>query len=352
MAFDPPRAVPFIVPADDGGGGADGEEYLTINPEAVALLQAIQGPVAPVAVCGRYRTGKSFLLNRLIGAPPGGRGFEVGPTIEACTRGIWLWSEPVELELPDGGGRVSVLFFDTEGMGGYGATAEHDARVFALGVLLSSLVIYNSVGAIDEEAIQQLAFVAHLTKHIQLKAAGGGGDGGAPADDASAVDRSFSGQDDSDDDSGGAAADSDDDDDGVVGRRALAAGVGGGARGGSGKGGGGKPPLGPSAVATSKRGGAPAPSRATAATGNDGASSVASGRSWATGASAAAAAAAASSSSELSDFFPAFLWVLRDFALDLVDEVRTGAGAGAGAGAGQGRAGQGCSAVVWGGWSS
>jgi hypothetical protein len=49
---------------------------------------------------------------------------------------------------------MAVLFLDTEGIGAAGATAEHDARVFSLATLICSLLIYNSVGAIDEDAIQ------------------------------------------------------------------------------------------------------------------------------------------------------------------------------------------------------
>ena len=35
--------------------------------------------------------------------------------------------------------------------------------------MASSVFIYNSVGSIDENAIQNLSLVVNLTKHIQLK---------------------------------------------------------------------------------------------------------------------------------------------------------------------------------------
>jgi len=141
-----------------------------VTREALAFLGGIREPVAPIAVVGKYRTGKSFLLNKLVEAAGG---FEVGPTIEACTKGIWVWSVPMYLALPDGTS-VAVLYLDTEGIGAAGATAEHDARIFSLATLLCSLLIYNSVGAVDEEAIQALSFVANLTRHIQLRAGAGG----------------------------------------------------------------------------------------------------------------------------------------------------------------------------------
>jgi len=40
-------------------------------------------------------------------------GFDVGPTVEACTRGVWLWSEPQYLVQRDGS-PMAVLFMDTE----------------------------------------------------------------------------------------------------------------------------------------------------------------------------------------------------------------------------------------------
>jgi len=36
-----------------------------MDPEAVAALQLVKGPVAVVSVCGRARQGKSFILNQV-----------------------------------------------------------------------------------------------------------------------------------------------------------------------------------------------------------------------------------------------------------------------------------------------
>jgi hypothetical protein len=80
--------IPFIVP--------DASGRLVVTAEARSFLASLGGgPVAPIAVLGKYRTGKSFLMNNLVGA--GGRGgakaagFDVGATVEACTKGVWLW---------------------------------------------------------------------------------------------------------------------------------------------------------------------------------------------------------------------------------------------------------------------
>ena len=43
-------------------------------------------------------------------------------------------------------------------------------RIFSLAILLSSYFLYNSVGSIDESALNNLSLVVNLTKNIQLKA--------------------------------------------------------------------------------------------------------------------------------------------------------------------------------------
>lgn len=37
-----------------------------VNPEATAVLERINAPLCTLAVCGRARQGKSFLLNQLL----------------------------------------------------------------------------------------------------------------------------------------------------------------------------------------------------------------------------------------------------------------------------------------------
>jgi len=59
---------------------------------------------------------------------------------------------------------------DTEGIGALDEDQTHDTKIFTLAILASSCFIYNSVGSIDETAIQNLSLVVNLTKHIQLKA--------------------------------------------------------------------------------------------------------------------------------------------------------------------------------------
>ncbi|NXG94593.1 GBP4 protein, partial [Stercorarius parasiticus] len=48
---------------------------------------------------------------------------------------------------------------------------ENDTWIFVLTVLLSSTLIYNSKGTIDEHAVDQLHYVMKLTEQVKLKAA-------------------------------------------------------------------------------------------------------------------------------------------------------------------------------------
>jgi hypothetical protein len=48
---------------------------------------------------------------------------------------------------------MKVLVLDTEGLGALDEDSNHDVRIFSLAILLSSYVLYNSVGSIDENAL-------------------------------------------------------------------------------------------------------------------------------------------------------------------------------------------------------
>jgi len=47
--------------------------------------------------------------------------------------------------------------------------SNHDTKIFLLAILLSSLLIYNSVGTIDENALNNLSLVVNLSKSFQVK---------------------------------------------------------------------------------------------------------------------------------------------------------------------------------------
>ena len=122
------------------------------SSEAKEFLSTIKGPIAIISMAGLFRTGKSFFLNRVLLQQESG--FGVGSTINACTRGIWLWTGVIAGQA--NGKPISVIIADTEGMASTEADQNHDQRIFTLALLTSSHFIYNSKGTIDEDAISKL----------------------------------------------------------------------------------------------------------------------------------------------------------------------------------------------------
>lgn len=116
------------------------------------------GPLCVVSVAGTFRTGKSFLLNQLVQAKAGD-GFGVGSTVQACTKGIWVYPHP--LTAADG---KKVLFMDTEGIDALDAKTANDVKIFALAVLISSCFVYNSTSHLDESAVNTLSLMTRVAE--------------------------------------------------------------------------------------------------------------------------------------------------------------------------------------------
>lgn len=136
-----------------------------LNPEALDILRSISEEVIIVSIVGKARTGKSYLMNLLLNSSSNNKnnGFEVASTINSCTRGIWLWSSPIQ----KANSNAKIIFIDSEGTNSVDiSTKTYDSKIFALVVLISSLFIYNTVGNIDEKSIGELALAAHLSTAI------------------------------------------------------------------------------------------------------------------------------------------------------------------------------------------
>ena len=141
-----------------------------ISEEAKKLLsQKINDNMGIISLVGKYRTGKSFLLNRVILNRKENLGFNVGPTIRPCTKGIWIWSDPVMISNVHNPTPFPAYLIDTEGLGAYDEEINHDSKIFLIAILISSLFIFNSVGTLDENEINNLSFVLNLSKTIKIK---------------------------------------------------------------------------------------------------------------------------------------------------------------------------------------
>ena len=126
---------------------------LKVVKDSLDVLRSINKPLAILSVCGPYRTGKSYLLSRILGSHGS---FKVGNTMEACTRGIWMATTILESE------NSALLLLDTEGMD----SCEGDAgdvfinRLMIVTTLFSSFLIYNSASVPEWSDLEDLRYAA------------------------------------------------------------------------------------------------------------------------------------------------------------------------------------------------
>ena len=163
--FGEARAIPFITQQESGA--------LAIEAEAAAFLRSVEGPLCVVAIVGMHRTGKSYLMNTLLVEQhqqrqqrTGSCGFKVGKGLSTCTKGVWIFNKVVEIARPDGS-TARLLLLDTQGTGSADGDEQSDVLTWALTLMLSSYLIYNSVGSIDEHSISQLSLVTHVTSLLR-----------------------------------------------------------------------------------------------------------------------------------------------------------------------------------------
>ncbi|XP_064190827.1 guanylate-binding protein 1-like isoform X1 [Anguilla rostrata] len=149
---------------------------LQVNQEALDILRSIRQPVVVVSIVGLYRTGKSYLMNRLAGKQTG---FSLGSTVQSETKGIWMWCVPHPCRDDQ-----TLVLLDTEGLGDVRKDDQkNDTWIFALAILLSSTLVYNSMRTIDHQALRSLYYVTELTNHIKVKSSTEGeGEGEASSD--------------------------------------------------------------------------------------------------------------------------------------------------------------------------
>ncbi|XP_072505090.1 guanylate-binding protein 2-like [Notamacropus eugenii] len=137
---------------------------LRVNQKSLEILSSITEPMVVVAIVGLYRTGKSYLMNKLAGKKSG---FSLGSTVQSHTKGIWMWCVPHPKK-----SNHALVLLDTEGLGDVEkGDNKNDSWIFALAVLLSSTFVYNSMGTINQQAMDQLHYVTELSERIKSKSA-------------------------------------------------------------------------------------------------------------------------------------------------------------------------------------
>ena len=134
---------------------------LILQEQALKILQSITGPVCVISIVGPCRTGKSYILSRLIGGERERSHFNLGHKMDPETMGIWIWDTPFKHQLADGT-NVTMILMDTEGIDAANATDRGDNQIFTLSVLLSSLLIYNSMGRPQRDDLQKMKYPLYI----------------------------------------------------------------------------------------------------------------------------------------------------------------------------------------------
>eukprot|EP00927_Polykrikos_kofoidii_P035702 TRINITY_DN30246_c0_g1_i1.p1 TRINITY_DN30246_c0_g1~~TRINITY_DN30246_c0_g1_i1.p1 ORF type:complete len:1394 (-),score=280.24 TRINITY_DN30246_c0_g1_i1:389-4510(-) len=179
--------APVAFGNDVGGeGGADGPALAPIqllrvdhvggrwryevNPEGARALERQGGRQISVAsICGLVRTGKTYLLNLLSertqqGLPP----FQVGGTARACTDGLWLWGPPVD----EPKGSPLLAYIDCEGFAASnGGDGMRESQLMTLCALISSVMVLNTSGALNETVFKSLASSCRFADHVEERGA-------------------------------------------------------------------------------------------------------------------------------------------------------------------------------------
>ena len=60
--------------------------------------------------------------------------------------------------------RIKTLLLDSEGFGSLDGNDDRDCKFFILNLLLSSVVLYNSLGTIDEQTLNNFSMIIEVGK--------------------------------------------------------------------------------------------------------------------------------------------------------------------------------------------
>ena len=130
---------------------------LELTNQAINLLQALKNEkISILSINGPLNSGKTSLANNILNKSYSG--FKVGEK----TKGIWMWGNPITLE-----NETKLLIFDFQGL------EKEDSekicqKLFILSVLLSTCLIYNTNGEINDNIINDFIYYTDLVDKIHV----------------------------------------------------------------------------------------------------------------------------------------------------------------------------------------
>lgn len=149
MKSHAPKAVPLVTYSDARG--------YSLHPDGLEALRMLpqQDNYAVLSIVGKSKTGKSFLLNQLL---EDNAMFPVSNHLGNCTKGLMIATKFMEVD------NMKVLIIDAEGFGSIEGSDDRDCKLFILSILLSTVVVYNSLGTIDEQTLNNLSMIIEVGK--------------------------------------------------------------------------------------------------------------------------------------------------------------------------------------------
>ncbi len=136
-----------------------GNQKLVVVPEAAAMLRQLgDEPVAVLCMSGTPKSGKSYVLSRAVGSTTA---FAVNHTMENGTHGIWIGTTALRGVAADGK-PMTVLLLDTQGID----ADTNDLRIFLLSMLLSTLLVFNTISLPRANDPEKLGAFHSLIRHV------------------------------------------------------------------------------------------------------------------------------------------------------------------------------------------
>ena len=134
-----------------------GEKTLEISYEGIQFLTSIkEKKVAILTIVGPPSSGKSFLLDQLLGTK---KGFQELADNKPKIRGLYIWGKPIKMENED----LYILIIDSDGFSQKNIPSRQDKQFFMLATLLSSSVIYNS----NREVSVEIDYFSKFCEDVQ-----------------------------------------------------------------------------------------------------------------------------------------------------------------------------------------
>ena len=149
------KPIEFILFKDD--------KYIISNDAKNLFMKNKYKNICLISSIGKCSTGKSYLLNKILSLKKN-NGFYINSDFKPCTKGIWIWPEPIIVKNKNSHEEYPCFFIDTQGL----SKSEEKNKLIYLILLISSLVIFNSF-EVGENLIEDLNFVLNINKQIKIK---------------------------------------------------------------------------------------------------------------------------------------------------------------------------------------